>query len=57
MLTFLISLALLSIISEEEKAEIRARLLAFLEEKDKDIAQVQFFILSKLSRVDFPRAW
>lgn len=43
--------------SDEEKAEIRARLLAFLDEPDAPIAQVQFFILSKVSRLDFPRVW
>ncbi|KAL7414820.1 armadillo-type protein [Mrakia frigida] len=46
-----------TVLSEEEKVEIRSRLLSFLEETDPSIAQVQFFILSKVSRLDFPRAW
>lgn len=45
------------VMSDDEKALIRARLLAFLNEPDAAIAQVQFFILSKVSRLDFPRAW
>lgn len=46
-----------AVCSDDEKAQIRAGFYDFLGEPDIGIVRMQGEVMSKISRIDFPRVW